>query len=234
METLLFIAAEGREFAGLRRHCHGEKRLAWPLRFARTANLRGLRIVLAAHGAGPALAGQACEVAWAKHRAQAIVSAGFCGALDPGLSPGEVFVAASVNAPERNLRFPAMLPRCRTSPRQGELVSVDRVVQTREEKIRLRNRGADVVEMEAVAVAERARAWGVPFFCVRSVTDLADESFEIDLNAARDRDGRLSDSRVILAALRRPGRLLPEVYKLYCRSRLAARNLGDFIAACEF
>jgi hypothetical protein len=69
---------------------------------------------------------------------------------------------------------------------------------------------------------------------LRGVTDLAGEEFGLDLNAARDRHGRLSKARILWAAARRPAPLVPELYRLYHRSRLAARELGDFIADCRF
>jgi adenosylhomocysteine nucleosidase len=234
VETLLVVAAEAREFAGLRRHCRGEKRLGWPLQFARRAELHGLRIVMVANGAGPVLAGEACEVAWVKQKADALVSTGYCGALDPGLRVGEVFVATDVDAPEMGLRLEARQPECGRPHATGRLVSVDHVAQTVEEKKRLRDSGALAVEMEAAAVGLRARAWGVPFYCVRSVTDLAEESFQLDLNAARGEDGRFSTVRIMEAAVRRPRQVVPELCTLYKRSRLASRELGEFLADCRF
>ena len=234
VETLLVVAAEAREFAGLRRHCRGEQRLGWPLQFARRAQLRGLRVVLVANGAGPALAGEACEVAWMKQKADALVSTGFCGALDTALKVGEVFVASGVDAPEMGLRLEARTPECGKPHSTGRLVSMDRVVQTIEEKMRLRAAGAQAVEMEAAAVGLRARAWGVPFYCVRSVTDLAEESFQLDFNAARGEDGRFSTARILEAAVRRPRQVVPELCTLYERSRLASRELGEFLADCGF
>jgi adenosylhomocysteine nucleosidase len=234
VETLLVVAAEAREFAGLRRHCRGERRLGWPLQFARRAELHGLRVVLVANGAGPALAGEACEVAWMKQKADALVSTGFCGALDAALRIGGVFVASGVDAPDKGLRLEARTPECGRPHSTGRLVSVDRVVQTVEEKKRLRASGALAVEMEAAAVGQRARAWGVPFYCVRSVTDLAEESFQLDFNAARGEDGRFSTARILGAAVRRPRQVVPELCTLYKRSRLASRELGEFLADCRF
>jgi adenosylhomocysteine nucleosidase len=231
---LLVVAAEAREFAGLRRHCRGEKRLGWPLRFARRAQLHELGVVLVANGAGPALAGEACEVAWMKQKADALVSTGFCGALDPALHVGGVCVATGVDAPEKGLQLAARTPECGRPYSTGRLISVDRVVQTAEEKKRLRASGALAVEMEAAAVGLRARAWGVPFYCVRSVTDLAEESFRLDLNAARGEDGRIRLARILGAAVRRPYHLVPELCTLYRRSRLASRELGEFLADCRF
>jgi hypothetical protein len=108
------------------------------------------------------------------------------------------------------------------------------VIQTVQEKKRLRALGASAVEMEALAVGHRAAQWGVPFYCVRCITDLAEEGFHLDFNAARAEDGRLLTSRIVWAAARRPATLVPELYRLYRRSRLAARTLGDFLADCRF
>lgn len=234
METLLLIAAEPREFAGLRRHCRDLKRLPWPLRYARAARLGQFQVLLVAHGAGPRLAAEACEVAWNRSRPQALASVGFCGALVPDLGPAAVVAATELILPDQDRRLPASAPRCSLPHRRGPVISVDSVVQTAEEKSALARTGAIAVEMEAAAVAERARVWGVPFYCIRSVTDLAGESFKLDLNAARDACGRLSDLRILRAALADPASRMPELYKLYRRSRMAARALGDFIAACEF
>ncbi|RPI19323.1 MAG: hypothetical protein EHM65_01515 [Acidobacteriales bacterium] len=234
MATLLLVAAEAREFAGVRRRCRREVRLGWPLRFARRAELGGHQLLLVANGAGPALAGEACEVVWNKKRAEALISMGFCGALDPALSAGEVFVATRVESADGSLSLDALAPECPLPHACGRLVSVDHVVQTVAEKKALRQSGASAVEMEALAVGHRARQWGARFYCLRGVTDLAGEEFGLDLNAARDRHGRLSKARILWAAARRPAPLVPELYRLYHRSRLAARELGDFIADCRF
>jgi len=227
------VAADAREFAGLRRRCRHETRLKWPLRFARAAELSGRRVVLAANGAGAALAAEACEVAWNKQRVEAILSTGFCGALDPALGAGEVLVASRVEATDGTLSVQARAPECERAHLSGRLFSVDRVVQTVQEKRRLHALGASAVEMEALAVGHRAVHWGVPFYCVRCVTDLAEEGFRLDYNAARAENGRLLMSRIVWAAARRPA-LVPELCQLHRRSRLAARNLGDFLADCRF
>jgi adenosylhomocysteine nucleosidase len=234
VETLLLIAAEPREFAGLRRHCRDIQRLSWPLRYARSARLRSLRLLLAAHGAGPRLAAEACEVAWNRTRPQALASVGFCGALIPELPPAGIVVATEVIEPDAARTHSASAPRCSLPHRRGPVISIDSVAQTAQEKSRLAALGALAVEMEAAAVAERARLWGVPFFCIKSITDLAGESFKLDLNAARNDRGRLSDARILRAALRKPAVGVPEIVRLYRRSRMAANALGDFLAACEF
>lgn len=228
------MAAEAREFRGLKRRCHKVERLGWPLRFACSAWLGGRKLLLVANGAGPRLAGEACETAWARQRADAMVSAGYCGALDGSLRLGDVFVATSVETPGRPLRFEPRRPVCARRFAQGRLFSVDRVVGTAQEKMKLRAMGAAAVEMEAAAVGWRSRHWGVPFYCIRAVTDLAAESFCLDLNAARDPEGRIRQTRLVGAALRRPSPGLSELYRLWRRSRIASMALGEFLADCEF
>jgi len=88
--------------------------------------------------------------------------------------------------------------------------------------------------MEAAALAERAESWGVPFYCVRIVTDTASEALPVDFNAYRDADGRFSRSRILLAALRRPGVLVPRLMQFNRRCRDASAVLGDFVASCRF
>jgi len=232
---MLFVAAEAREFSGLLPFCGSVERLDWPLAWARVGELKGGRVFLVANGAGPKRAGEAVEVARSKvgnGDMDAVVSTGFCGGLDPELKVGDVFVAtgiesgsglAAVRAPESWRKY-----------FKGTLVSRDRVAQTAEEKRDLRRTGAAAVEMEAAGVLLRVREWGKPFYCVRSVTDLAEESFEIDLNAARLADGRFSTPRILAAAVRRPMTVAPELMELRKRCALAARSLGEFIADCSF
>jgi nucleoside phosphorylase len=111
---------------------------------------------------------------------------------------------------------------------------VDQVAQTVEHKQRLRATGASVVEMEAGAVAFRAEKWGIPFTCLRVVTDRADEGFAIDFNVMRDADGRFSRARILRKVMERPGVYVPELLRIQRRCRAGARVLGDFIASCQF
>jgi len=233
VDTILVVAAEGRELAGLARRCERLSGLPWPLRFARTGRLNGRRLVMVADGAGPKLAGRAMETAGRYMKFDGVVSAGTCGALDPALSAGDVFVATQVDAPGGGC-YEARLPGCGLPHATGRLVSMDRVVRTAEEKELLRKSGAGAVEMEACAVAVQAGTWGVPLFCVKAVLDESHEALLLDYNAARDTDGRIAAPRVLAAAIRRPLRLVPELWTLHWRSRNAAAVLGDFLANCRF
>ena len=88
--------------------------------------------------------------------------------------------------------------------------------------------------MEAAGVARAASRAGLPFFCVRSVTDRADESFVIDFDALLRGDGHFDTMLLLRVIVRKPAAALPEVLRLWRRCRVAARNLGEFIADCRF
>lgn len=229
---LLLVAAEAREFAGLLSHCRGIRKLDWPVQFARQGEMRERPMVMVSNGAGPANAATALEVARDRLAAGAVLSTGFCGALDPEYRIGDVFVATSLLMDSETVQID--LPECDRTFRRGTLLSVDRVAQTVEEKRALRDRGASAVEMEAAGVARLVRQWELPLFCIRVVTDRAGEGFALDLNSARLPDGRFSTRRILASAIRRPAAGIPELFRLYRRSRIAAQSLGDFIADCRF
>jgi nucleoside phosphorylase len=113
------------------------------------------------------------------------------------------------------------------------MASIDRVAQTAAEKGALRARGAGAVEMEAAGVAEAAGRLNLPVYCIRSVTDLAGESFALDFNAALREDGRFDAARILLQAVRKPS-AFPGLIRLRRRCQTASRNLGDFLAGCRF
>jgi adenosylhomocysteine nucleosidase len=181
-----------------------------------------MSVVAVAHGPGFELAAEAARV---PVEAGAVVSTGTCGALDPALAPGEVFVAATVNG------IPCDRPCTSRRYRARALVSVDRVVNTAAEK-RAMEGGA--VEMEAAAVAEAARERGARFYCIRAVLDAANEGFVLDFNRLRNADGRFSPPRIVAAALAQPWTGIPEVLRLERRTRMCSQALGDFLGDCRF
>ena len=232
MRTVLLVAAEPGELRGILRRCTRVRRLDWPLWFARGGELNGQRVLLVAHGPGRKLAAEAVDAALLRERPDALASVGFCGALDASLAVGEVFVATRVE--DGSGAYEAVQPDTRRAFRSGALISTDHVVSSVAEKQRLGEGGAAAVEMEAAAVAGRARLEDLPFYCVRAVLDLASEGFTLDYSALLGPDGRFSRARILRAALAHPWLVAPELMRLGRRGRIAARALGEFLADCRF
>lgn len=223
---LVFVAAERREFDGLLRHLQDVAKLDWPLDFARRGTLQGREVVLVANGPGPKLAGVAVDVAMRNGNVEALISTGFCGGVNRALQPCDIFAAAEVMD-----IAPALLPTSSRPFLTGKLRSMDRVLSTPSEK---KECGGDAVEMEAAAVAGRARNSNVPFFAVRVVTDAVWETLPLDFNRLRSADGRFNRVKIVAAALTRPFTMLPELMKLNSRTKRAAQALGDFLADARF
>ena len=229
---LLLIASDPMECRGILARAERVQPTPLPVDWARTIQLGGHDLLLVANGVGARRAASAVDAAAETFQPDAVVSTGFCGALDPQLAVADVVVATSIAAADRS--FDALPVASAAAHHSGVVRSIDRVAQTTEEKRHLRAGGAIAVEMEAAGVAARAETRGLPFYCVRAVTDLAGETMANDFNAALRADGHFDTMVILRATLRRPLARLPELCRLRQRSVRAARVLGDFLADCRF
>jgi hypothetical protein len=84
--------------------------------------------------------------------------------------------------------------------------------------------GAAAVDMETAAVARACGRAGVPFGCVRAISDDVDTPLSPRL-AALLAGGRVSPLRLLGQVARAPG-LVGELWRLARQTRLAARQLG--------
>lgn len=229
---LLLVAADCMEFTGVLEHAGGVEAARLPVDWARSARLGGHMILMAANGAGSARAADAVDAAVPAFHPEAVISAGFCGALDPGLDIAAVVVGACIAAGDR--RYP-VLPITSAAPHHsGTICSIDHVAQTAGEKEQLHATGAVAVEMEAAGVAASAQGHGLPFYCVRTVTDLAGENMANDFNAALRPDGHFGTMHILGNCVRHPMDRLPELIRLRKRCARASRTLGEFIVDCRF
>lgn len=220
MRTWLVVAAEAREFSGItKRFGPGEPLVGVGAKFARQIQMRGDRWWLVANGPGPRCVGETLK---ARMDVDGIINTGFCGALDPALRIGDLVMW-------RGAEIPSTLPHA-----VGEISSSDCVIATAEGKRHLRETtGAIAAEMEAGAVKKIAACWAVPFYCVRAVSDTAQEDLPLDFNLYRDRAGRFSLARIALAAVSRPFTRIPALRRLEANCNVASESLGAFFADCR-
>ena len=213
------VAAEARELSGiLKRFGPAAKLDLNGARFAKEVVKDGDRWWLVANGPGPRCVQ---EVLKQKMDLTGIINTGFCGALDPSLRVGDIVTWGEVPSEARYAN--------------GEISSSDRVVVTAEEKRRLREKtGAIAAEMEAGAVRQIAEKWGVPFYCIRAVSDTANEDMPLDFNLYRDGAGRFSLARIAMAAMGRPFTRIPALKRLEANCNVASESLGAFFADCRF
>ncbi len=111
--------------------------------------------------------------------AEALLSFGLAGGLDPRLNPGDLIVADMVvdrrrEVYETDLAWRVALFQALEAarPTGGVVLGSDTVVASTEEKTKLRDAtGAVAVDMESFAVASVADQAGVPFAILRAVAD---------------------------------------------------------------
>lgn len=238
--AILFVASEAFELKPLAARLSGTRPLKWPLDYAEEGVWEGKRYLLAANGAGPKLGSQCVEVALratsmaelSSSRLEAVVNVGLCGALLPSLEQDQIVVGSNVLAPDSGDTFPCRPVTCNHASIEGPIASINRVASV-SDKRSLAERGAIAVDMEAAGIAKRAQASGLPFCCVKVVSDRADEEFVIDFNQMRTSEGRFSRGKIVGYALTHPA-VVPHLFGLKRRTAKAAGVLGVFLASCRF
>jgi adenosylhomocysteine nucleosidase len=232
---ILLVAAEAMEFEGVLARASEIARPQVQADWARTCRIGGHEALLVANGAGRKRAAAAAAAGIAEWRPEAVVSTGFCGALDERLDVADLVVGTEIIGCDASVASGrAAVEAGHARPVAGPIHSADAIARTAEEKRKLRATGAIAVEMEAAGVAESARECGLPFYCVRAVTDLAGENLANDFGAALRSDGHFDTIAVLTGALRHPGTRVSELLRLRRRCKRAARALGDFFAVWGF
>ncbi len=238
--AILYVAAEAFELEPFAQLLTGLRKLKWPVQYAFEGIWEGRRIMLAANGAGPKLATQAVEVAiravtaaeLSASKLEAVVSTGCCGALIPSLREGQIVVATQVLDLDSKQSFECAKVVTPHDVSEGLLVTQNRIANDTAEKQQLAGLGALAVDMEAAGVAARAQRAGLPFSCIKVVSDRLDESFGLDLNKMRTIEGRIARGKIVFYALTHPN-LVPQLFSLNRRIKDASHQLGDSLVSCR-
>jgi adenosylhomocysteine nucleosidase len=159
-----------------------------------------------------------------------VIFAGFAGALTEQLHVGDIVLSDEVeNERGQSWRttWPAQLPEDRWVPplHRGRLLTMDRLIGADDEKRRIGERHqACAVDMESALFAERCTKAGVPFACVRAISDDAATPLSPALTTLLS-GGSASPWRVMGALAKRP-RMLPELLRLARDTKCAGKQLG--------
>ena len=178
------------------------------------------RAVVAVGGIGEKFARRAAEVAIEYAQPKLLLSAGIVGAISPKLKVGDVARIREVVDVATGVRYPAI---------GGEwvLATSQDVSDASEKQELLTKFGADVVDMEAAAVAQVARERGLEFASVKSISDGA--AFEMPpLNRFIDASGRFETRRFLVYIALHP-RWWSTLGKIKENSSIASRKLCDAV-----
>jgi len=231
------IFALGREARPFLREFRPHQRFPGSPCRARFCGPAWLTILSLETGIGPARAAAALDWLLAgpmlenvPYRPKLVLSAGFSGALHHSFQIGDIILATEVLDLDGNrwpTTWPGELPSGEWRPplHRAPLLASHRLIGDPAEKRRLgEQHGAAAVDMETAAIARRCTAKGVPFGCVRAISDRVDTPLSPGLAAALS-EGRVSPLRLAAGLLRSP-RMLGELWRLARDTRLAAQHLG--------
>ncbi len=173
--------------------------------------------IVAVGGIGGKFARRAAEVAVDYGQPRLLLSAGIVGAISPGLKVGDVGQIREVVDVATGMRYSAN--------GVGEWVlATSPDVSDASEKQELRAKfGADVVDMEAAAVAQVAKERGVEFASLKAISD--DAAFVMPpLGRFIDGNGQFATRRFLIYIALHP-KWWTTLGKIKSNSELASKNL---------
>lgn len=192
----------------------------------------GTRLIVS--GVGPAAAAVGARRLLAAG-AQALLSWGLAGGLDPLLEAGALVLPREVISPEGRVLPTSTDWRervndalaARHAVRCGRLLTCREPLGSSAAKaLAFRQTGALAADMESSAIAEVAAAERVPFLVVRAIVDTArDDVPEVALSATRAGEDGPRIDRLLAALARKPGEL-PALMRLARGYRAASRALA--------
>ncbi len=205
MKAIAFaLPQESRDFVAVLR----EPRRSGSARLPVITGKLGAEMVAVFHtGVGPISARQQLARFWQQHHGiEAVIGAGFAGALDPFLSAGALILWG-----ESSQWLICARAALGENSRIGLLASAPEMLETPRAKAQwAKLTGAVAVDMETATLAAFFDEKGVPFLALRAISDTAGEilpvPFEVwfDLHAQQPRPARL-----LRFLLDHPGRIVP-------------------------
>ncbi|MDC7218091.1 MAG: hypothetical protein PQJ28_03605 [Spirochaetales bacterium] len=166
-------------------------------------------------GIGIARATEAAELLCTK-KPDLILSIGVSGGLAAGLEAGTLVTATSIHSDiaeldswfesdeDAKLRS-ELVPSCGET-QCGKLITAKEAVLTPQDKLFMHERtGALAVDMESIAVAQTAKKNGIPFGCIRAISDDSKRGIPKESLAGVNETGKTQLGPILKAIMKRPG-----------------------------
>ncbi len=184
-------------------------------------------------GGGTAAGARAAARGLAEQGANALVSFGLAGGLDPELTAGTLLVPEAVVAEGVRLRANPPLSAWLGGPTAHCLLGVETVAASVDAKRRLWiQTGCAALDLESGPVAEIASALRLRFAVLRAICDPAGIALPPAALAALSQAGRIGLARVAGSVVRAPSQI-PALLHLAGEAARARRALSDRVAAVQ-
>jgi nucleoside phosphorylase len=178
------------------------------------------RSVVAIGGIGEKFARRAAEVAVDFAQPRLLLSAGIVGAISPKLKVGDVARIREVIDVATGIRY--------TTTGGDWVLATSQDVSDSDEKNGLLTKfGADVVDMEAAAVAQAALDHGLPFASIKAISDDAEFAMP-PMNRFIGADGKFETHRFLMYIALHP-RWWTTLGRIKANSELASKNLCEAV-----
>jgi adenosylhomocysteine nucleosidase len=228
MSTLILFALD-REALYFRRHWSrrpwcGAGYSAWEGQ----SGERLVRVVQTGVGMDAAEKALAWALSGMGERPGLVIMAGFAGALAPELRVGDLVLGTEV-IDAAGARWTCSAGEVLAAIR-GRILSTATVLGEAADKADLyRRHQALAVEMESAGVARVCARQGIPFACLRAISDEQATSLPADLLSVLE-GGQVATGRLLRAVLRRPG-MVGDLLGLAAATRRAAASLSAGLMA---
>ena len=157
------------------------------------------------------------------NRPELVISAGFSGALQPGLGLGAIVIGENFSAPQivRNL---AIFPEFRIGP----TITVADILETSDDKKRLGEMsGALAGDLESGHLYGVCCEAGIPMLSVRTISDTLDQDVPLPGSVLIDPETGRSDPAAIFSYLFRHPAKAAQFAKLVSGARSAQQSLAN-------
>ncbi|HEY1579446.1 MAG TPA: nucleoside phosphorylase [Terracidiphilus sp.] len=149
-----------------------------------------------------------------------VLSVGWAGALTDACIAGQAYNVAGVFDTRTGERF-----NCDAGAGRQWLVTSPRVADETEKRRLAATYKAALVDMEAAGVARLAAMRGIPFYCIKGVSDAVDAKLP-DFNRFIDAAGQFQTVRFVTFALFRPW-LWPALVQMGENSKKASQSIAE-------
>jgi adenosylhomocysteine nucleosidase len=200
--------------------------------------LGGKVVALIVSGMGREAARNGTRLLLDGHQPRWLLSAGFAGALAPGLARNAIVMANEVIDLEgQRYAIGVAVPPTQGGRDQGpsiatgRLLTVDRIIPTAAEKAELHRRyEADLVDMETSAVAALCSERGIRFLSIRVISDEAGIDLPPEVVTLLTHSGSYRVGAALRALWQRPSRI-KDFWALHEHAQEAADRLATFTVA---
>ncbi len=160
------------------------------------------------------------------------ISSGLAGALKPENAPGDVFAAEKIGTIGSSTDLVANATLVQLAKNLGastvsRLLTVDRIVRTKEEKALL-SKDADAVDMESAVIMQGFSEMRIPAITIRAVSDGSAEDLPIDFSRCITSEGKVRSPQMIMELFSHPA-AVPSLIRFGRQSKAAATRLAEFL-----